>query len=594
MTNDKIQMTKEIQNPNQQKAAKNAKSGGWILRIAALLLIGCGVGAAWAQPLGFAGYLNGKYVPTLTTNGALIWPTNFFQANSNALNQVVHSVPTIYVTDPQFGAVGDYTGGLTTIGSGTDNRARIQAALDYAYTQGAGGFADELNGTSYRVVVPRGKYYISARSDGLESLSVPLGVQLDLSEGGLYFEPPPTNNFGNGILEPNPLWCGILLGDPRDLVIGDIVMIARDLTYGGTWFGASLDAIRVQESGLSWIRGGGGRHRIMGFTRGAGIRYLASYNAYVSDVDFGNCAYGVIMSYLGSAYSGYTRYRAVNDADNVSTSLWINKCSFTGIFQTAVFVGANGDYHTPATGGFEVTSFDRAINGGPISISKTAFENIGSGAIFAFTSGAVFIDDIRIEEADCNPSLGLIFASSCGTFELKGVECGVTGTRSILKFSYTGALASSICNPAVFCRVDAANCSPLLQNIFTAISSRNDCQLVNGSTTLTRLPTVLTYKANAASQNQGTNAYMQGMIIPNDGGRIWSVSTVGLAPLETVNGSRTNFSFVNGFTPQIPQRLLIDGQMLFGTNANASVNWVWDTTNLHTMTIPTKDVRAFF
>jgi hypothetical protein len=508
------------------------------------------------------------------------------------LGPIASDVPTIYATD--FSAVGDYTGGLSTAGTGTDNRVAVQAAITSAYTQGPGGIDDVLDNTSYEVNLPKGKYYISARSDGLPSLSIPLGVRL-VGEGELYFQRPPTNNFGHGIAEPNPLWCAVLAGDRGACDVSLIMIPGQDLTYGGAWYGASLDGLRVQESGLSFIHANAGRHRIFGFTRGAAIRYIGSYNAYFDHWDVGNCAYGVIMSYFGTAFNGYTRYRATNDANNVSTSLWLGDSAFTGIFGTGILIGVNGDYNTPSAGGFENTTFDRSVNGGPINIGgRAAFENIGNGILRCTTSGTVFINGMRIEEADCNPSLGLFYASSCAGFQINNVECGVTGTRSILKFSYTGPLASSICNPAVFCRVDAINVSPTLQNCYVAISSRNDCEFVNGNVTQTRKPTIINCRKDASTHMQGTSAYMP-VPPPLDGGRIWSISTVGIAPLETPDGIKTTFSFVNGQTPQIPNFVLVDGKMLIGTNVDGvTVNWTWGTTNLTLTAAATKDVRAFF
>src|SRR5437762_2079370 len=76
-------------------------------------------------------------------------------------------IKTIYATDPAYGAVGDYSGTQNTAGTGIDNRAAIQAALDAAYTQGPGGVNDTINGQWHRVVLPNGKYWISARTDGL-------------------------------------------------------------------------------------------------------------------------------------------------------------------------------------------------------------------------------------------------------------------------------------------------------------------------------------------------------------------------------------------------------------------------------------------
>jgi hypothetical protein len=368
----------------------------------------------------------------------------------------------------------------------------------------------------------------------------------------------------------------------------------QDLTYGGTWYGASIDAVRVQESDFSWIGGGG---RIFGWTRGAGIRLLGCYNTFIHRVRFGNCAYGIVGSYFGSAFGGYTRYRSASDANDVGTSLWVGNSDFTGIFQTAVLVGVNGDYNAPAAGGFENTTFDRSTFGGSVTIDHCPFENIGSSVLRTTNTGPSIVRDVRVEEADCNSSLALFYASSCESFKLDGAYVLVTGTRSINKFSYTGALSSSVCNPLFLTRVDAIGVSPLLQNVVSAISASNGCQWVNGNATQTRLPTFINIRARASTQMQGTNAYMHSIIPQNDGGRIESVSTWGLKPSETPNGSLKDFTFINGPTANSlkPRSILVDGQMLEATDVGGT-NWTWNSsTAVASLTVaPTKNIRAFF
>lgn len=241
------------------------------------------------------------------------------------------NVTTIYAGD--YGAIADYSGTQNTAGTGTDNRAFIQAALDAAYTQGPGGVADTTNNISYKVVIPKGKYYIGARSDGMPSLSVPLKVDLDFSEAELHFEIPPRTFTANGITEPNPAWCAILIGPFSGLTIGKMQIVAnRDQTYGGTWFGLNLDAVRVQESDIAFIRGGGREHYILGFTRGAAIRCIATYNTFISELNVSSCAFGLVQSFFGTAFSGYTRYRGTSHIESVCTSIWVSDCSFLNIF----------------------------------------------------------------------------------------------------------------------------------------------------------------------------------------------------------------------------------------------------------------------
>lgn len=540
--------------------------------------------------------------PARTAFQKLNFTDNLIWARLLALsNSVPAAITTIYVTDPQFGAVGDYTGSKTLAGTGTDNRVAIQAALNSAHINGPGGRSDYLGDKRKRVVVPEGKYYISAPTSGMPSLVIPLGVELDFHEAELHFDIPPCNYTSNGITEPNPAWCAILAGPLANIRVGEMQIAAgKDQTYGGVWYGMTLDGIRVQESDVGWITGEGRDHYIFGFFRGAGIRILASYDIHVENLLFGSSACGVVMGYMGNAFDAYTLYRDGSAAARVSTSLWIDNCVFRNMYRVGILVGADGDWHNPTvppgpvSGGLEYISGSKAAQGGPVSISHVSMENCAWGAITSYTpAGAFLVDDLRLEECDdATTSVGVIYGNST-TYKVNGVSFGSTGLRTITLANYGSANSVVTCVPNLLFRSDGVDVAPLIQNVYAnnnAVNSAIFCALsANG-----RLPTIINSKGGSLVQWQGVGSGMHGLIPPLGGGTIWNVSTVGLAPLETVNGSITNFSFVNGFTPQIPQRLLIDGQMLFGTNANASVNWVWDTTNLHTMTIPTKDVRAFF
>ncbi len=533
------------------------------------------------------------------TNAARLNLNAASQTDFSGLSNFTHTV-TIYATD--FGAVGDYTGAATRTGTGTDNRTNIQAALDSAYTAGTLGRNDPFGATYHRVKVPKGKYYISAPTNGMPSLVVPLGVEFDFSEAELHFDIPPANFSGHSIVEPNPAWCGILVGPEAGLRIGHAQIAAgKDQTYGGAWFGFTLDCIRVQESDYGWIKGDGLDHYIFGFFRGAGIRYLGCYDQHVTDVNFGSCAFGVVMGYMGNAFSAYTLYRGGSDAERVSTSLWLDNCVFRNMYRTPIYVGAGGDWYDPhspgvVAGGLETIVQDgRSQNGGPISVSHCSIENAAWGAISAFCpNGSVLINDLRLEECDdATVSIGVIYANST-TFKINGLEFGSTGTRGITLASYTGTNSVVTCVPNLLVRCDGINVSPLLQNAFVnnaAINSAILCSLSSNS----RLPTIINYRTSAASQMQGVGSNMHGLIPDNDGGRVWSVSTVGLLPAESVGGGRTTFTFANGFTPQKPTRILVDGQFLEATDA-AGTNWSWNsTTGVVTLTVaPTKIVRAFF
>lgn len=514
----------------------------------------------------------------------------------------VARLSTIVATDLEFGAVGDYTGDMTTTGTGTDNREMIQAALDAAHVPGA-SFGDALKGVSYRVVLPAGKYYISARSDGMPSLHVPLKVQFDFSEAQLFFQIPLRNYTANGITEPNPHWCGILVGNYGGLKVGKMQCIwGSDATYGGAWYGMHLDAIRVQEADISFIEGDSTPHQIFNF-RGAGIRYLAPWNAFCDKLSIANCAFGVVVSYYGNAFPDYQRYRTGGTlAENASTSVWMNKVSFLNMGRMAVMVGAGGDWFDPGTpthpiwNGLETVVNDgRPSAGGPISFEQCAFERCAFGAVHANCPiGAVFMNDCRSEECDdATTSIGVFYANST-TFKVNGFTFSSLGLTTLTRMEYDGPNTSNLCVPELLFRSDGSNVSPVFQNIFTANSAINSCIFFSSGAN-GRLPTIINNRSNSPAQMQGVGANVKGIIFPNDGGRIWSISTVGFTPTEAADGARTTFTFLNGNTPQRPNYIVSDGIIMEATDV-AGTNWTWASgTGVVTMTVaPTKSIRAFF
>lgn len=257
--------------------------------------------------------------------------------------------------------------------------------------------------------------------------------------------------------------------------------------------------------------------------------------------------------------------------------------------------GVNGAWNAPASGGFEnVTSND--VGDGPVAIHHCAFENCANGAIYVQAIGSVYIRGIRLERIGPvgDGGLSAIFAGLVRSFSIDGVDWHENG-GTCFQASYTAAHASITPNPSHFIRVNATNVSPNVRNVRIHNNANTLCQLVNGDNNITRLPIVENYRAETGDQMQGTNSYMQSIVLENDGGRIWSVSTVGLAPSEAVNGSRTTFTFLNGLTRQKPKRIVVDGLTLEATDV-AGTNWTWNTstTDVTFATAPTKSVRAFF
>lgn len=531
--------------------------------------------------------------------GALLASSNLLDVASAPTARANLGITTIYATD--YGAVGDYTGTGSTAGTGTDNRAAIQAALDDAFTQGPAGVNDYLNNISYRVVIPRGKYYIAAPADGSPSLVVPLKVELDFSEAELHFDIPAK------VAGVVPVaWCAIKMGQQSGLIVGKMQTVAgRDQTYSGTFYGMHLDAIRLMESdGSAYIRGGGGEHSIRFFTRGACIRLVACWNTWIENLQFCASGFGVVGSYYGNAFSSYTRYRdELVEANNLQTSVYIRFCSFLGIHKRAVLMGVKGDLNAftdGAAGQGGTETFETAYRASGIcSIQQCAFETIAENVAFVYGQMALTVSDCMIETAGDNGSgTGVFNADGCRIVSLSNIRYVNVGSTA-LHATYTAAHTSITPNPDAFLWVSTTDVSPSLKDISIFNNVQNNCKLIRSDTSggfpTARPPIVINYKSETAATMQGTSTYLP-VPIPNQGGQVYSPSTIGVAPQETVNGVTTVFTFQNGFTRSKPERLRIDGLMMEATNSDGTTNWTWDsgTTAVTTSVAPTKDLRAFY
>jgi hypothetical protein len=516
---------------------------------------------------------------------------------------------TINVLDYAEGNMPDFSGDMTTSGTGTDFRAYIQAALDDAHF-GQSAYTSVLTGTAWTVKLPRGKYYLVAPSDGSPTLKVPSKVHFDFSEAELFLTIPPKNYTANGITEPNPAWCGILVGAYGGLTLGKMQVVwGTSQTYGSTWFGMTLDAIRVQESDATRIKGGRINHHIFNF-RGAGIRYAACINQYLDDVSIANCCYGVVMGHFGTVFSNavsqghYQRYRTGGTtAEDVSTNLHMRGCMITNISRTGVFIGASNDWNNPASasifyGGMETPNGTYAAQGGPISVVDCSFENIAFGILHGSAAiGSVYMDKIRSEECGDNSiSLGVIFLN-CLNASIKDMSWGGTGTRSVTKSTYTAADTSGTLIPSTFIRNDGVNCAPTIQNLFIS-NSAGGCALIRKSANAC-LPLVINYRCNVSTQMQLTDSTVYNIIYSNLGGQVEGPGGPYGIPVtvaaDTVNGARLEFTFADGFTKKQPRYIIADGVIVPATDV-AGTNWTFNsTTGVVTMAVaPTKSIRAVF
>jgi hypothetical protein len=338
----------------------------------------------------------------------------------------ISGVPTtsIYVTDPRFGAKGDYTGTQNTAGTGTDDRVAIQSALTYAYTAGPGGFNDLTHSASFMTVAPKGKYYIGAPASGTNSLFVPPGVALDLREAEFHFDRPPLTYNTN--TEPNPLFCGILVAPGGHVIGGKVIMKPEP---GSDVRGNMVrdEHGRDPRAGIGQLlhHGAGKDNLIIGW-RGAGIRYIGCLNSFVSNFKFwGNC-FGIVQSYFGTAFdgsatgTGYQRYRGNTIPEGVCVALYVDHCSFLNIYKNALRIGVDGDYHNPAGNGFE--NITLAKIGGGASLEQCFIREHRGRVVFLEGLEPLNMTDCRIERSGwVGFGAGTIFAAECRAVALKNI-----------------------------------------------------------------------------------------------------------------------------------------------------------------------------
>lgn len=105
----------------------------------------------------------------------------------------IHTSPQWSSTLPTVqGLKGDYTGRWGTVGTGTDDRASMQAMIS-AGSKKAGNYQwSELNRKGVSVTIPAGTYILGAPESG-STLTIPEGVHVDFSAAMIFTDYPSTS-----------------------------------------------------------------------------------------------------------------------------------------------------------------------------------------------------------------------------------------------------------------------------------------------------------------------------------------------------------------------------------------------------------------
>lgn len=312
---------------------------------------------------------------------------------------------TVTVTGNPSGVVADYTGRPDTTGTGTDNRAALQAALDAASSiVNTGSYSDYLNRRSVTVRLAPGHYYFSAPSATGSSLKLPPGVTLDVSDASLYFDYPAT---------ARSTWCAIEVGLAGHLMVGKIYT-KNSAPAAGSWY----DAVRiVQSDGNSRITGYKDSS-IKGF-QGAAIRGVGAWIAYVAGITFTGCDYGYVASNVGTALGYTVANGAGSPPKRTHTDLRITDCMFVNLRNGGFLGEVSGD-----TGAVNDYNFD--FLGLTLGLRGCTFELIGAPAIQAVSASTVTCTDCGFEEVGATTG-GLNVFNNCRSVTFSGMRVNLAG-----------------------------------------------------------------------------------------------------------------------------------------------------------------------
>jgi len=296
------------------------------------------------------------------------------------------------------GAVPDYTGRMTVAGTGTDNRAAIQAALDAAAQPDGGGrygsyWYSYQKRRSVKVKLPPGHYLIGPPPTDTASLNVPEHVDFDTSEAVLYYQYP---------LTATAKWAGAQVYKSGSIQVGTWIPAADSVAPDTKRL---YDAIRLvaTDNCQGVVTGSRGHSEIAGF-QGAGIRLIGAWITTISDINF-TSDWGIIFSSMtsGNIYGLTIPDDMPSRLGRGVTDVTINNCYFQtrrggivgpivpdGGGGTTTMGGNNLDYTNGALqlymngGGFEnFNALPIRVTGYEIVLTNVLWEEVSSGTAMA-------------------------------------------------------------------------------------------------------------------------------------------------------------------------------------------------------------------
>jgi hypothetical protein len=345
---------------------------------------------------------------------------------------------------PSQSLAGDYTGRWGVVGTGTDDRAALQAMLNAA-SQPDGVYQwSELKRRGVTVTLPAGVYLIGAPSDGQPSLVIPEGVTADFSQAMMFFDYPAAPTGG---------WSAILVKNSASLVVPSFMGPSqRNVAPGapGTSNTAYLyDGVRVLGSNNGTTRvSARGASEIKGF-KGASIRGIGAWVTRYDGPIVLSSDHGYIASnWPASNVYGYahgTSLPGIISGVRLHTDAYFDGPYFNGSRMGGYLGVVTGDPTTPHN-----LDFTRS-GGHQVYFKSTIFEHFANYAL-QVTGGLFSLTDCAFEECGLD-NQSMAFFNSVQSVMIKNH-----------RINYTGA---SVPGPA------GTNINPFLPNILKIGATQN-------------------------------------------------------------------------------------------------------------------------
>lgn len=313
---------------------------------------------------------------------------------------------------------GDYTGRWGTVGTGTDDRAAIQAKLNAA-GQAAGTYQwSELVRRGIKYTLPAGVYIITAPSDGSPSLTIPEGVTADFSQAMIFFDYPAAATGG---------WSAILVKNSGNLVVpyfmGPSGRVTAPGAPGTSNTNRLYDGVRVLGSNNATTRiTAVGASEIKGF-QGASIRSIGGWVTRYDGPIVLSSDHGYIASNWPATnvygYAHGTALPGIIGGVRLHTDAYFDGPYFNGSRAGGYLGVVSGDPTTPH-------ELDYSRSGGhQVYFKSTIFEHFAAYAV-RMTGGLVSFTDCAFEEVGLSDQ-GMVEFDTVQSIMFKNHRINYTG-----------------------------------------------------------------------------------------------------------------------------------------------------------------------